>query len=63
MLSYVIRRLVVSVPTVFLVVTMVFFAFQVIPGDADRMYAGDQASVAAVESVEFHRRPQCACRR
>ncbi len=43
MAAYVIRRLFISIPTVFLVVTAVFFAFQVIPGDAARMYAGDQA--------------------
>ena len=51
MLSYVLRRLFLSIPTVFLVVTLVFFAFQIIPGDAARMYAGDQASVAAVEAI------------
>ena len=51
MAAYVIRRLFISIPTVFLVVTAVFFAFQVIPGDAARMYAGDQASVAAVEAI------------
>ncbi len=51
MAAYVIRRLFISIPTGFLVVTAVFFAFQVIPGDAARMYAGDQASVAAVEAI------------
>ena len=51
MAAYVIRRLFISIPTVFLVVTAVFFAFQVIPGDAARMYAGEQASVAAVEAI------------
>ena len=42
--GYVVRRLLVGIPILFLVVTLVFFAFQLIPGDPARMYAGEQAS-------------------
>lgn len=51
MLGYVVRRLAVSVPILLLVVTMVFFAFQLIPGDPARMYAGEQASEDVVERL------------
>ena len=43
------RRLLTSVPVLFLVVTLVFFAFQLIPGDAARMYVGGYATEEAVD--------------
>jgi ABC-type dipeptide/oligopeptide/nickel transport system permease component len=45
------RRLVASVPVLFLVVTLVFFAFQLIPGDAASMYVGGYATQEAVEAA------------
>lgn len=51
MLRYIIRRLLLSIPILFLVVTLVFFAFQLIPGDPARMYAGEQAPQEQVELV------------
>ena len=45
------RRLLVSLPVLFLVVTLVFFAFQLIPGDAARMYVGGYATEEAVEAA------------
>jgi ABC-type dipeptide/oligopeptide/nickel transport system permease component len=45
------RRLLASVPVLFLVVTLVFFAFQLIPGDAARMYVGGYATDEAVEAA------------
>ena len=51
MLGYIVRRLVISIPILLLVVTMVFFAFQLIPGDPARMYAGEQASAEVVERL------------
>ncbi len=51
MLGYAIRRLLVSIPILLLVVTMVFFAFQLIPGDPARVYAGEQASQEVVERL------------
>jgi ABC-type dipeptide/oligopeptide/nickel transport system permease component len=49
--GYLLRRILISVPILFLVVTMVFFAFQLIPGDPARMYAGEQASAEVVERL------------
>jgi ABC-type dipeptide/oligopeptide/nickel transport system permease component len=50
-LAYIARRLVVMVPVLLLVVTLVFFAFQIIPGDPARMFVGPDASQEAVEAV------------
>jgi peptide/nickel transport system permease protein len=51
MARFVARRLLASVPVLFLVVTLVFFAFQLIPGDAARMYVGGYATEEAVEAA------------
>jgi len=51
MITYIIRRILVSIPILFLVVSLVFFAFQIIPGDPARMYAGEQASLEMVEQA------------
>ena len=51
MTRYIIRRLLISIPILFLVVTLVFFVFQLIPGDPARMYAGDEVSQEEVEAV------------
>ncbi len=51
MTRYLIRRVLVSIPTVFLVVTLVFLAFRVIPGDPAQMYAGEQATRETLEQV------------
>lgn len=51
MLRYIIRRVLISIPILLLVVTLVFFAFQLIPGDPARMYAGEQAPLEQVEAI------------
>lgn len=51
MTTYILRRVLITIPILFLVVTCVFFAFQLIPGDPAQMYAGDNASQAEVEQV------------
>lgn len=51
MWNYIIRRSLISIPTLFVVITVVFFAFQLIPGDAARMFAGDQAPVEVIERL------------
>ncbi len=51
MTTYILRRVLITIPILFLVVTFVFFAFQLIPGDPARMYAGDDASLVEVEQV------------
>jgi ABC-type dipeptide/oligopeptide/nickel transport system permease component len=49
MLTFIIRRLVVSIPIIFLVITTVFFTFQLLPGDPVRMYLGADAPQEAVD--------------
>ena len=49
MTAYITRRALLALPILFMVITLVFFALQLIPGDAARMYVGEQASLEAVE--------------
>lgn len=51
MWGYIARRFIIALPVLFFVITLVFFAFQLIPGDAARMFAGEQASEEAVERI------------
>ncbi len=51
MALYILRRLMQAIPTLMLAITLVFFAFQLIPGDVARMFAGEQAPVEAVERL------------
>lgn len=51
MLAYIIRRIVICVPLLLLVVTVVFFAFQLVPGDAADMYCGDEATPDEIARV------------
>src|SRR5512136_1646401 len=51
MTRYILKRFLVSIPILLLVVTLVFLAFQLIPGDPARMYVGVDASQEAVERV------------
>jgi glutathione transport system permease protein len=48
---YVLRRILMGIPVLFLVVTAVFFAFRLIPGDAARILAGDEAPQERVEQI------------
>ena len=49
--AYVARRVLASIPVLFLVVTGVFFAFQLIPGDPARAFLGPEASLETVENM------------
>lgn len=51
MIRYITGRILLGVPILFLVVTLVFFAFQLIPGDPARMFAGEDATQDRVEQV------------
>ena len=51
MTIYILRRVLITMPILFLVVTLVFVAFQFIPGDPAQMYAGSNASLAEVEAA------------
>lgn len=48
---YILTRILLAFPILFLVVTVVFFAFQLIPGDAARIFAGDEAPQERVEQL------------
>lgn len=51
MLKYGLRRLLGLIPTLFIVVTFVFFFVRFIPGDPARLVAGEQATQADVQLV------------
>ena len=40
MARYIFGRILIGIPILFLVITLVFFAFRLIPGDAARIIAG-----------------------
>jgi ABC-type dipeptide/oligopeptide/nickel transport system permease component len=48
---FVARRILASIPVLLLVVTAVFFAFQLIPGDPARAFLGPEATPATVEQL------------
>ncbi|MBM3451082.1 MAG: ABC transporter permease [Armatimonadetes bacterium] len=49
--SFIWQRIVGSIPVLFLVVTLVFFAFQLIPGDPARMLLGPEATQETVDRM------------
>ncbi|MDF1521993.1 MAG: hypothetical protein P1P87_04135 [Trueperaceae bacterium] len=51
MVRYVFGRILIGIPILFLVITLVFFAFRLIPGDAARIIAGDEAPIERVEQI------------
>lgn len=51
MLRHILRRLLLAIPTMFVVVTIIFLLVRVIPGDPARAALGDYASEAAVQSL------------
>jgi peptide/nickel transport system permease protein len=52
MIQYIVRRILIAIPIVFLVVTLIFFAFKLIPGDPALIFAGEQASPEAIERIK-----------
>jgi glutathione transport system permease protein len=51
--NYIIRRVLISLPILLLVVTLVFLAFQIIPGDPARLYVGEQATLETIEHTRI----------
>lgn len=51
MLKYIIRRLLLSIPTLLAVLTLVFFIVRVVPGDPATAALGDNASKEAVDAL------------
>jgi len=52
MLRYILRRLLLAIPTLIVVITIIFVIVRVIPGDPARARLGDQASAEAVEKLQ-----------
>lgn len=51
MLRHILRRLLLAIPTMFVVVTIIFLLVRVIPGDPARAALGDYATEAAVQDL------------
>jgi len=51
LVRYIFGRILIGIPILFLVITLVFFAFRLIPGDAARVIAGDEAPIERVEQI------------
>jgi len=49
--AYIIRRVLMAIPTLLVAVTLVFSAFQLIPGDVARMFAGEQAPEEVIQQM------------
>ena len=52
MLRHILRRLLLAIPTLIVVITIIFVIVRVIPGDPARARLGDQASEEAVEQLQ-----------
>jgi ABC-type dipeptide/oligopeptide/nickel transport system permease component len=52
MLRHILRRLLLAIPTLFVVVTIIFLLVRVIPGDPARAALGDNATESAVEALQ-----------
>ena len=52
MLMHILRRLLLAIPTLVVVITIIFVVVRVIPGDPARARLGDQASEAAVNQLK-----------
>lgn len=51
MMSYVLRRVLLAVPTLFLMLTAIFVLVRLVPGDAASVILGDQASAASLAAL------------
>lgn len=51
MLKYIVRRLLYGLLVVYGVITIVFFLFNVLPGDPARMMMGQRADISSVENI------------
>ncbi|MGH2531658.1 MAG: ABC transporter permease [Thermomicrobiales bacterium] len=51
MASYLLRRILLAVPTIWVAVTLVFVIFRLVPGDPARLAAGETATEEVVEQI------------
>ena len=52
MWKYTVRRLLLIIPTLFLLATILFFMLRVLPGDEALLATSGEESVASVEDIE-----------
>ncbi|WP_342431172.1 ABC transporter permease [Neobacillus sp. FSL H8-0543] len=50
-MKFLVRRILVAIPTVFITLTIIFFALRVLPGDPALVILGENASEAALENL------------
>ena len=62
MLRAIIQRLIDAVPTILLVLTLVFLALHVLPGDPAQTILGDQATAAQLAQHQAQQAAQAAAR-
>ncbi len=53
MFQYIVRRLLLVIPTVLTVVTLVFFLFRLVPGDTARLIAGEAATEQDLQQIRI----------
>lgn len=51
MIAYLLRRVLLFIPTLFIAVTLVFVIFRLVPGDPAQLAAGESAPQSVVESI------------
>jgi ABC-type dipeptide/oligopeptide/nickel transport system permease component len=51
MMGYLIRRILLAIPTLFVMLTAIFVLVRLVPGDAASVILGDQASAASLEAL------------
>jgi peptide/nickel transport system permease protein len=54
--TYIIRRALLAIPTILIVVTIIFFFIRVVPGDLAMLYLGPEAGVPSEEQLRVIRR-------
>lgn len=53
MTSYVLRRLLLAIPTLFVMLTAIFVLVRLVPGDAASVMLGDQANAASLQALRL----------
>lgn len=51
MFKYIVRRIFVTLPTIFLTISLIFFGLRILPGDPATVMIGDNSSPEAVEAL------------
>ena len=51
MIGYLVRRILLAIPTLFVMLTAIFVLVRLVPGDAASVILGDQASAASLAAL------------